>query len=143
MKITKYEIVGYLLMALAAFLVLLGYEDALTLAGYALMVIGMFCSVVGAVGLVRFPDTMVRVHAATVSVIGGSVVPLMGLALLTYGLGPTYFGKSLIIAAFIFITSPVGSHAIIRATYKSNVPLRLPVCDKLKEEEEPIARDRT
>ena len=39
----------------------------LEIAGFALLLVGLFCANVGAIGLVRFPDVFIRSHAATVS----------------------------------------------------------------------------
>ena len=84
-------------------------------------------------GIVRFPDVYNRIHANTVVVVGGVIVTLIGVSVLE-GLS-SYTLKALIIALFIFLTNPVGSHAIARAAHKSGVKLwRRSVVDKLKEE---------
>jgi multicomponent Na+:H+ antiporter subunit G len=47
-----------------------------------------------------------------------------------------YSLKALLIALFLFITNPVGAHAIARAAHKSGVKLwPRSVVDKLEEEE--------
>lgn len=108
----------------------------LDLLGYLFMAIGMFCSIVGALGIVRFPDVYVRVHAATVSNIGGATLMTFGLALASAPSNISFAIKAALIGLIIFTTSPVGSHAIIRAAYRSGVPLWPgSVCDKLKEDE--------
>jgi len=84
-------------------------------------------------GIVRFPDVYNRIHASTVVVVGGVIVMLLGASVLE-GLS-SYTLKILIIALFLFLTNPVGSHAIARAAHKSGVKLwRRSVVDKLKEE---------
>ncbi len=84
-------------------------------------------------GIVRFPDVYNRIHANTVVVVGGVIVTLIGVSVLE-GLS-LYTLKALIIALFLFLTNPVGSHAIARAAHKSGVKLwRRSVVDKLKEE---------
>jgi multicomponent Na+:H+ antiporter subunit G len=101
--------------------------------------LGIFASFVGALGLLRLPDAYTRMHAATVSVIGGAVVTVFGLALFLGASNPISSLKVLIIAAVIFFTSPVGSHAILRAAHKSRVPLwPRSVCDMLKEGEKDV-----
>ena len=100
---------------------------------YILLAIGAFCALVGAMGIVRFPDVYNRIHANTVVVVGGVIVTLIGVSVLE-GIS-LYTLKALIIALFIFLTNPVGSHAIARAAHKSGVKLwRRSVVDKLKEE---------
>lgn len=102
---------------------------------YVLLAIGAACSIIGAMGIVRFPDVYNRLHAQTVVVVGGAIVTLLGASLFE-GLS-AYTLKALIIALFLFITGPVGSHAIARAAHKSGVKLwRGSVIDKLKEEKQ-------
>ena len=101
---------------------------------YILLGIGAFCALIGAMGIMRFPDVYNRIHANTVVVVGGVIVTLIGVSVLE-GLS-SYTLKALIIALFIFLTNPVGSHAIARAAHKSGVKLwRRSVVDKLKEKE--------
>jgi len=103
--------------------------------GAFLILVGIFCAIVGSLGILRLPDVFNRAHAATVCVMGGVVVSIFGSALTVEGLEAAYTVKALLIAGVIFFTSPIGSHAMIRAAYKSGVSLwRGTVCDKLKEE---------
>lgn len=100
---------------------------------YILLGIGAACALIGAVGIVRFPDVYNRIHAQTVVVVGGVIMMLLGASVLE-GLS-SYTLKALVIALFIFLTNPVGSHAIARAAHRSGVKLwRRSVVDKLKEE---------
>ncbi len=97
-----------------------------------LLGIGAACALIGAMGIVRFPDVYNRIHAQTVVVVGGVIVMLLGASVLE-GLS-SYTLKALIIALFLFLTNPVSSHAIARAAHKSGVKLwRRSVVDKLKE----------
>lgn len=103
------------------------------LVAYVLLGIGAACALIGAIGIVRFPDVYNRIHANTVVVVGGVIVTLIGVSVFE-GLS-SYTLKVLIIALFLFLTNPVGSHAIARAAHKSGVKLwRRSVVDKLKEE---------
>jgi len=100
---------------------------------YVLLGIGSACALIGALGIVRFPDVYNRIHANTIVVVGGAMVMMIGAGIIG---GITIFTlKALIIAIFIFLTNPVSAHAIARAAYKSGVKLwRQSVVDKLKEE---------
>ncbi|MCY1719692.1 monovalent cation/H(+) antiporter subunit G [Prolixibacteraceae bacterium Z1-6] len=75
-----------------------------------LLLLGSLLMLLGAIGLVRFPDIFMRMHAGTKAPSLGSMLMLIASAL--------YFGtlsifiEVLIIIAIIFITTPVGSHAI-------------------------------
>jgi len=106
---------------------------------YVLMIVGAFCSVVGAIGMIRFPNYFVRLHASTVSVIGGGFTTLLGLAFYSaaavtdVSLRFLLSSGAVIVALFLFITSPVSTHAAARASHKYGVPVAPKVCDKLEE----------
>lgn len=106
----------------------------LEILSYIIMSLGLFCSIIGSYGILIFPDTYTRIHAATVTIIGGSLLLSSGAALFMLTSNILFSIKAITIAAIIFVTSPVSSHAIIRAAYKSKVPLwKGSVGDKLKE----------
>lgn len=106
---------------------------------YVLMSIGSFCSVVGAIGIIRFPNYFVRLHASTVSVIGGGFTTLLGLAFYSAAavadasLKFLLSSGAVVVALFLFFTSPVSTHAAARASHKYGVPVEPKVCDKLEE----------
>lgn len=80
---------------------------------------GVFFLLTGAIGLIRFPDFYTRMHAAGKCDTLGSLLVLTGLAC-AEGLGLTSV-KLLIIALFIFVTSPTATHAIARAASRNGV----------------------
>lgn len=88
--------------------------------GIILILLGSIISVIGAVGLVRFPDVYTRSHAQTVLNVGGVCLTLIGVVFESPFLS-LYSIKSILLILFIFLTSPVGSHAICRAAYRSGV----------------------
>ena len=93
----------------------------MTAVGVLLVVLGVFFLVMGAVGLVRFPDFYTRMHAAGKCDTLGVLLVLIGLA--------AYEGldlasvKILLIAAFMFLTSPTATHAIARSAYTNKFKL--------------------
>jgi multicomponent Na+:H+ antiporter subunit G len=98
-----------------------------------ILIVGAFCTLVGCFGLIRFPDVYNRIHAQTVAIMGGCILSLLGLCLYT-GLS-VYTLKAITIAAFLFLTNPISSHAIARAAHKSGVKLwAKSVVDKLEED---------
>jgi len=103
------------------------------LIAYALLGIGSACALIGAMGIVRFPDVYNRIHANTVVVVGGAILTMMGAGILG---GLSIFTlKAIVIIIFLFLTNPVSAHAIARAAHRSGVKLwRRSVVDKLKEE---------
>lgn len=103
------------------------------LVAYVLLGIGSACALIGAMGIVRFPDVYNRLHANTVVVVGGAILTMLGAGILG-GLS-VFTLKALVIAAFLFLTNPVGAHAIARAAHRSGVKLwKRSVVDKLEEE---------
>lgn len=98
-----------------------------------LLGVGAAFGLVGAIGVLRMPDVYNRIHAQTICTVGGAILILLGVCLLE-GFS-SYTVKALIIAAFLFVTNPVGSHAIARAAHRSGIKLwRGSIADKLKEE---------
>jgi len=89
--------------------------------GYILIIIGILFDIFGCIGLVRFPDVYNRLPAATKCVTLGTVMLLVGVAVVS-GMGPTA-GKAVICAVFILITSPTAAHAIAKGAHASGVKL--------------------
>jgi len=89
--------------------------------GYILVTIGILFDIFGCIGLVRFPDVYNRLQASTKCVTLGTILLLVGVALVS-GLGPIS-AKAIICAVFILITSPTAAHAIAKGAYASGVRL--------------------
>ena len=82
---------------------------------------GAFFLLMGAIGMLRFPDLYTRMHAAGKCDTLGSLLVLTGLA--CYGGLSLASVKILLIALFIFLTSPTATNAIARAAFKNKMPL--------------------
>ena len=91
------------------------------IAGYVLIALGIFFDISGCIGLVRFPDVYNRLQASTKCVTLGTVLLLLGVALIS-GIG-AIAAKALVCAVFILVTSPTGAHAIAKGAYASGVKL--------------------
>ncbi len=101
--------------------------------GYILIIIGILFDIFGCIGLVRFPDVYNRLQASTKCVTLGTILLLVGVAVIS-GLGATS-AKAIICAVFILITSPTAAHAIAKGAYASGVKLwEKSVVDKYAEE---------
>ena len=81
----------------------------------AFLVLGLFFMLVGAIGIVRFPDTYNRLHASSKC----GTLGLLGLLL-----GAVFFLGSLAVVAkaaltmvFAFVALPVGSHILAKAAH--------------------------
>lgn len=97
--------------------------------GWMVMVIGGVISVVGAIGLLRFPDVYTRAHAQTVINVGGTCLIMIGSFLEEFSL----IGfKTILIILFIFLTAPVGTHAITRSAYLSGIKPKIIFRNDLK-----------
>lgn len=83
--------------------------------GWGLILLGSLAVVVGAVGLVRFPDFYTRLHAAGVTDTAGAELILFGLMFMA----PSWIvvAKLAFISFFLFLTSPVSTHAIAHAAW--------------------------
>ena len=101
--------------------------------GYILIITGVLFNIFGCIGLVRFPDVYNRLQASTKCVTLGTILLLVGVALIT-GLGATG-AKAIVCAVFILITSPTAAHAIAKGAHASGVKLwEKSVIDKYEEE---------
>lgn len=113
----------------------------LTIISYILIGIGAFCQVVAGIGMNRFPNFFVRLHASTICAIGGSFVPIIGCSILALTLeefGPSRFflaGAGFVTAIFIVLLAPVGSHLLAKAAYFSKAAVLHPKAADLLEED--------
>ncbi|MGF1545397.1 MAG: monovalent cation/H(+) antiporter subunit G [Parvularculaceae bacterium] len=90
-------------------------ELARDLLSWVFFALGATAIVVGAVGLVRFPDFYTRLHAAGVTDTAGAELVLIGMMLQA----PNWlvFAKLVFVGFFLFMTSPVSTHAIAHAAW--------------------------
>ena len=86
-----------------------------------LVLLGIVFLLLGAVGILRFPDFYTRMHAAGKCDTLGSLLIVSGLAI-HQGVSLESL-KIVLIAVFIFLTSPTATHAMARAALKNDLPL--------------------
>lgn len=86
---------------------------AVELASWALMLLGSFFTVVGALGLVRMPEVFTRMHAASVTDTLGVGLLILGMCLQA-GFGLVTLKLVFLLALFLF-TGPVVTHALAQA----------------------------
>ncbi len=102
-------------------------EDIIVYIGMALITLGALSDLIAAIGLNRFRNFYLRLHAATIGTIWGAFLPLIGATLLSAGcvaLGPYRWfmsGGALVTAVLVLILAPAGSHALARAAHRSKV----------------------
>jgi len=103
--------------------------------GYILIIIGILFDIFGCIGLVRFPDVYNRLQASTKCVTLGTILLLVGVALISAS--GAIGAKAIICAVFILITSPTAAHAIAKGSHAYGVKLwEDSVVDKYAEEKE-------
>ena len=87
--------------------------------GMALMLVGLFFLLVGAIGVVRLPDLYTRSHAVGLTDSVGGLFMLSGLACYQ-GLNANMV-RVLIVLALLYFLNPVMTHATLRAALRSGV----------------------
>ena len=87
----------------------------------ALMIVGSLFCLVAAVGMLRLPDTLIRMHAATKAGTLGAGCILMAEAVVAAELGATI--KAIAVIVFLLLTAPVAAHLIGRAAYHQGIQL--------------------
>ena len=86
-----------------------------------LLILGSLFSFVAALGMLRLPDTVIRMHAATKAGTLGTGLILIGVSFFYAELGITLRAVAAII--FLLLTAPVAAHLIGRAAYYSGIKL--------------------
>lgn len=88
----------------------------------ALLICGSLLATVAAIGIVRFPDVLSRMHAATKPQTVGLLLILAGAALRLQDLSDiTILG---LIAIFQLLTAPVSAHMVGRAAFRTGLARR-------------------
>lgn len=87
----------------------------------ALLVVGSLFCLVAAVGMLRLPDTLIRIHAATKAGTLGAGFILAAEAVAAGELGTTL--RVVAIIVFLLLTAPVAAHLIGRAAYHRGIHL--------------------
>ncbi|HKL35554.1 MAG TPA: monovalent cation/H(+) antiporter subunit G [Salegentibacter sp.] len=86
-----------------------------------LVTLGTLFVLLSAIGLVRMPDTYMRISVNTKAATLGVGLILVGTAVFFNDVSTT--SRSLVIILFVFLTAPVSAHLIGRASYFMGVKL--------------------
>ncbi|RIJ69585.1 monovalent cation/H(+) antiporter subunit G [Nakamurella silvestris] len=98
------------------------------IAGIAL-VLGALMSTLAGIAVLRFPDVMSRIHAATKPQVLGIMLLMLGVGLRLQS--AAVIGLLVLIVVLQFVTAPVSAHLVVRAAHR-----RRPSVD-LSEKDEP------
>ncbi len=85
----------------------------------ALIMSGVLFVIAGAIGVIRLPDFYTRMHAAGMTDTLGAEFIIFGL-MVQAGFSQTSL-KLLLIAFFLFLTSPTASHAVASAAHQAGL----------------------
>lgn len=80
-------------------------------------------ALLAAIGIMRLPDLLTRMHASTKA--GALGIALMMIAASLHFADLVVMSKALAVILFIFMTAPIAAHAIGRAGYFIGVPIWL------------------
>lgn len=88
-------------------------------ASYLVLATGLGFVLIGAAGVVRFPDFYTRLHAAGVTDTLGAELVIIGLMLQADSL--LTVAKLGLIGLFLFLTSPTSTHALANAAFTAGL----------------------
>lgn len=81
-----------------------------------LIIIGTLLALTAAIGIVRFPDTLLRMHSATKPQVVGLILVLIGTIIRVYD-DPNVWMLGLV-GLFTLLTAPVIAHLLGRTAYR-------------------------
>jgi multicomponent Na+:H+ antiporter subunit G len=94
------------------------------------LVVGALLTLIAAIGILRFPDVLTRMHSATKPQVLGLLLILLGLAFRLRD--PSTNGLLAMVGLFQLVTSPIASHMVGRASFRAGQVRRdLLVVDEL------------
>nr|WP_316964759.1 Na+/H+ antiporter subunit G [Mammaliicoccus sciuri] len=97
----------------------LNLSEIVSLIAALSILLGSIAALISAIGIVRFRDTFLRSHAATKSSTLSVLLTLTGV-FIYFLVTQEYFSvRTLLTILFLYLTSPVAGHMIIRAAYNS------------------------
>ena len=89
-----------------------------------LILLGGFFAIIAALGMLRLPDVLIRMHASTK--IGTLSSGLIMAAVAMEKAEPGIVVRCVVIIVFMLMTAPIGAHMIGRAAIRTGVPLWSP-----------------
>lgn len=93
----------------------------MTLVGSALLLLGALVTLIAALGAVRMPDVLTRLHAITKA--GSLGVALIVIATPMLLDAPETLPRAIAIVVFAVLTAPISAHMISRAAHYAGIEL--------------------
>ncbi len=101
-------------------------QDILDNLAAVMILLASFFLLVGAIGLVRFPDFYMRLHAPTKASTLGVGGVLIASMLVTLGHGRPGIAE-LLITLFVFVTAPVSANLLAQAALHQRLRSKAPI----------------
>lgn len=112
--------------------------ETLDLLGALALLLGSLLSLVAAIGLLRFPDLLTRMHAATKPQVLGLMLVALGLSLILRDL--RVVAVLVLVVGAQMVTGPIAAHMLGRAGYRAGqVRPELLLVDELSDVQPPDA----
>lgn len=100
------------------------------------LLLGALLTLIAAVGMLRFPDLLTRMHSATKPQVLGLLLVLLGVGIRLRD--PAATGMLLLVALSQLVTTPIASHMVGRASFRAGQVRRdLLVVDELSQALQP------
>ena len=110
----------------------MNWSGAADVVAAACLVLSALLTLIAAIGILRFPDVLTRMHSATKPQVLGLLVVLLGLGFRLRD--PSTIGLLALVALFQLVTSPIASHMVGRASFRAGQVRRdLLVVDELSD----------
>ena len=81
------------------------------------LILGALMSLLAGIAVLRFPDTMSRIHAATKPQVLGIMLLMLGVGLRIGS--PGVIGMLVLIVILQFVTAPVSAHLTVRVAFRN------------------------
>src|SRR6476469_3530106 len=81
------------------------------------LILGALMSLLAGIAVLRFPDTMSRIHAATKPQVLGIILLMLGVGLRIGS--PSVIGMLVLIVILQFVTAPVSAHLTVRVAFRN------------------------
>jgi multicomponent Na+:H+ antiporter subunit G len=107
------------------------FHDVVVYLGCGILLLGAAFSLIAAIGVIRLPDLLSRMHAASkAGAVGGGLV-FLAVALLAFDVAIAV--RAVIGIVFLLLTTPISAHLLARISHGSTVTSgQAMVLDELK-----------
>lgn len=87
------------------------------------ILLGALFMLLGAIAIIRLPDTYTRINAATKASTFGVIGSMIGLFIFFISSQDQMSGKVLLTIVFVFLTAPIGGFMMARSAYHAGIKI--------------------